>query len=257
MRVEYNLELNTEINVEDHKGVSVQLNLEGAEVYLTIDDDTFLKNIKIVFSGLPIQWERDDLIHPYYPQTKISAYKIFSYVSNRILIQTALDAFDIQSVLNMDVEATPETEKEIESYKKSRKRCFSSLTACYTIIGSANLTDYDDKYQYSEAFSNYADGLKTNNLVTKYEQFYKIIEAFFNETGSSLDQMVSDYVCQFDSTFTPDHIESLRLLRNRCIHPQHRHGHITSENIELLEEITRKVEKLKKLASLLLENPPN
>ena len=34
MRVEYNLELNTEINVEDHKGVSVQLNLESAETHI-------------------------------------------------------------------------------------------------------------------------------------------------------------------------------------------------------------------------------
>ncbi len=256
MKLEYSLALKNKIVVEGYESDLVQLNIEDAEIYLEIDTDNLLKNVKVLFKGLPIKWERNDLISPYYPEKRISAYKIYSYLANRILIQTSQDSFDLEKVLHMHGNVSPETEEEIECFQKYRKRVFTDLQCSYSILGSVRFTDYEEKHHYSEAFSNFADGLKTNSLITRYEQFYKIIEAFFDGTGATLDGRVSDYVYQFDPEFTPDHLRNLRILRNRCIHPQHNQGHISSENIELLEEVNAKVSNLKKLVSLLLENPP-
>lgn len=255
MKVEYKLEPKEKVAHEESDLSTDLLRLDGADIIIDAEEG-FLKSIRIVFTGLPILWETDTLINPHYYEVQIIAYKISAYLYNRILVQTGQDAFDIDAILRSNGELTPETEEESETINNHRKRVSTKLVTSYSILGSINLADYEAKYHYAEAFSNYVDGEQSSNLITKYEKYYRVIETFYRKTGTDLDQSVSNYICQFDSSYDTQCIETLRLLRNRCTHPQHKRGHINSGNVVLLRELSPKIRSIQTLAKLLLEHPP-
>jgi len=255
MRVVYQLEVKNEIAIEDTPLTDIKFDIEDAEIGFKINSRR-LKAVKVVFRELPINFTEEGIIDPYYPEKRILAYKIFSYIANRILIQTGIECFDPQEILNADGKVFPETIEEERIWNTKRKRFVKSLNMSWSILGFVKFSDYKDKYIYADAYSNFADGIRAKNLITKYVQFYKVLETFFDKKGSDFDNEVGSYVSRFDSEFTPDRIKTLRILRNRCMHPQHGNGHISSDNIELMNELGRELKTLCNLVNLLLENPP-
>lgn len=168
MKITYSLKPNTKVKIANYGSSPAQFNMDGAEIQLRTTPDNLLEKVEISIKGLLIKWEGDDLIDPCYPETRVIAYKIFSYISNRVLAQTSQNAFEIPIASHLFGEVTPETSDEEEIYKNNRKKILSSVTGSYSIIGIANPSDYSEKFTYSQAFSNFADGLKTNNLKWGY-----------------------------------------------------------------------------------------
>jgi len=255
MKVIYQLEAKEEIAVESISITDIKLDTESADVVFQLDSRN-IRDVKVIFGGLPINFIDKDTIDPYYPEKRIVAYKIFAYIANRILIQTSKDCFDPLEILNGREVVFPETEQEKLIWNTKRKHIITLMDTSLSISGYANLLDYKNKYIYADAYSNFADGIRAKNLITKYESFYKVVEKYFDNTGRAFDQEVSNYISRFDSSFTADYIHTLRILRNRCVHPGHRNGHISSDNVELIKELVREIQNLNKLARLLLENPP-
>ena len=57
---------------------------------------------------------------------------------------------------------------------------------------------------------------------------------------------------KYHPSFSVKQFEELRLLRNRCMHPG-KEGHISSDEIGLLEEVSQKLPVLEMIAKLLLD----
>jgi hypothetical protein len=253
MKVEYSIEPISEVVVDSNLSTIKPIHHDSADILFQIGSDGILKEIKIIFSGLPIKWQRKDLINQDYPETQNKAYRICKYLTNRIQLQTAQKAFKFDSLKDTKCEVSPETPEEIENYKKFRKYVMNYCEINYSIQGSIDITDYETKFTHAQAYSNYIDAKNTDNPINKYVSFYKVIESFFNKTGPNLDKEVSNFKKRFDNKFTPERFEELRLLRNRCIHPHHRDGHISSDELLFMEELSKNTKELEIIAGLLLE----
>ncbi len=258
MKVTYELNLKENITIDNYNKEKYLWPIEGSEVIFLIDEQSKkIIDLKIVFSGLPIKYTENNLIDPYYPETKFVAYKIATYISNYLLFNSSTEVFDSKDLLIKDIEAEPETKEELSIWGSSRKQIYSDLKVTYSILGSVNINEVAQKYTDATAYSHYADGLRNNNIISSFEQYYKIIETYFNLSGTSLDRAVSQYATNFDPKFTPQYVENLRIIRNRCTHAQHNHGHITTDDLDLLNLVVVKIEELKNLCRCLIENPIN
>jgi hypothetical protein len=253
MIIEYMLEPTSEVVFESSLGIPEKFQLDGADIYFDLDENNTLKTIWVSFSGLPMKWEREDLIDPHYPETRDPAFRVIKYLTDRIQLQVKQNAFNISNFDNIKCEVLPETEEEKHNYKKFRKRIQKALVMNYSILGAVDTKDYELKYAHAQAYSNFTEAMNANNPNTKYERLYKVIETFFTSKAGVLDTEISMFMQKFDKGFMPEDFQQLRDIRNRCIHPQHRKGHIASNDLELLNDLAIHTKELEKIAELLLD----
>ena len=228
------------------------MKIDGTDIYFDIDEKQYLEKIRVIISGLPMKWERADLIHPNYPETRDKAYRIIKYLVDRIHLQVMHKSFDLSRFENIKTIVTPETEEEKDNWSKFRKRIIANFEMPYSILGAADTSDYESGFKYAQAFSNLTDALNTDSPIIKFQRFYKVVETFFTTHGTVLDSEISAFMRKYDPNFKPDDFQQLRDLRNRCIHPQHRKGHIASNDLSLSNELENRTKELKKIAELLL-----
>lgn len=252
MIIEYSIDPISEVAFEQGSGISEQMKIDGTDIYFDIDENQHLKKLRIIFSGLPMKWERPDLINPTYPETRDKAYRIIKYLVDRIQMQVMSRSFDLSKFENIKTVVTPETEEEKENWGKFRKRIMGSLDMPCSLLGAVDTSDYESGFQYAQAFSNFTDALNTDSSIVKFERFYKVIETFFTTHGTDLDSDISTFIKKYDPKFGPNDFQQLRELRNRCIHPQHKKGHISSNDLTLSNELATHTKELQKIAELLL-----
>lgn len=222
MIIEYSIEPISEVDIEQSSGMPEQMKIDGAEIYFDIDTNQHLKRIRVTISGLPMKWERADLINPNYPETRDKAYRIIKYLVDRIQLQVMHKSFELSKFDNIKIKITTETDEEKDNWSKFRKRIMASLDMPYSILGAADMSNYEGGFKYAQAFSNFTDALNTDSPIIKFERFYKVVETFFTTNGPALDSEISVFMRKHDPKFKPENFKQLRDLRNRCIHPQHR-----------------------------------
>lgn len=230
--------------------------IDGIIVVWNINASMELVNIYLVATKLPIRISNDGyIISSSYPDVEEKIYRVALFIANQFYIQTGLDIIDYDSIFRSSAEVLPETEEEKDIYRKTNKKMSASIEIYSEVVGHFNPKEYDNDFQYSDAIANYTEGLRAVNVLQKFEQFYKVIEHFFDGTGKKFDMEVSQYVRTFNTNFTEDKIETLRILRNRCIHPQAYRGHINPENMSLVKLVYSEIESIKELAYELIKNP--
>lgn len=248
----------------DNKKIVIQdtsifnpIKLEDAEIVWNIDPDKKIKNISIVFKGRSITKDSSGAILTTSRQLDEKAFKIATYISNKVFLDTGIDGFDPETILYNSPNVFPESEKEKEIIDNSIKRGFHIMKGTVTIIKPLQLVRFEEDIKHSKAIAFYAEAKRTEGSIQKYELLYKVIEYFFpNKTGDSLDKEVSDYCKQYDQMYGDENfIESLRRLRNRCIHPDNKR-HVNLEDLASIREVIDMVPNIDNLVRLLLENPP-
>jgi len=254
MIIEYCIEPISEVAFEKTTGILEHMRLDGADIYFDVDKNYKLAKLRVSISSMPMKWERSDLIDPNYPETRDRAFRIIKYLTDRIQLQVKKKSFDLSRFNNIKISVIPETEEEKECWGKYRKRITTCLEQSYSILGTADTSDYESGYIYAQAFSNFTDALNAVNPIIKFERFYKVIETFFTTHGHTLDTDVSSFMQNFDSQFQPGDFQRLRNLRNRCIHPQHPRGHISSNDLTLSNDLENHTKELQKIAELLIRN---
>ncbi len=260
MRAEYCIEPIVEVHIDPACEIPNKMPLNGADVYIEVGEDNFLKNVKVTYTGLPIKtMERGGaegkrtLIIPSYPDINDRAFKVILFVFNKIQFETGYSALDIAKMKNIEPTISPETSEEEEKWKNCRKIVEAVFRMEVGSVGTVNFDNLTKQFNHVKAYANFADAKNTDDPITKYERLYKVVEYFFNGTGKIFDQNVSNFMIKFDSNFVPEHFEELRQLRNRCVHSKDK-NHVTSGDVELLEEVSGKTEKLERIAELLLNH---
>lgn len=255
MKVTYEISLKENVAIENYNNEDRCWNIESSEVHFFIDEESKLRRLTIVLNGLPIKYDKYNVLNPYYPETKYTAYKVATYISNFFLFSSFVEVFDSRDLLKQNIEAEPETVEEVAIWNSCKKRICSDLQVMYSVLGSVNIDTTAQKYTNATPYSHYADGLRNNNIISSFEQYYKIIETYFHATGEALDNAVSKHAIQFNPEFTPQYVRDLRRIRNRCVHAQHDHGHITTDDLYLFNLVSTKIEELKRLCRCLIEKP--
>ena len=99
MEIQYHLIPKNVVFFEKENSKQTQkITIDDSTVLFQIGQASNLEKISVIFNNVPMQFERPDLINPYYPTHKEKAYKIFSYVLNRIFLQTAQNPFDLKKI---------------------------------------------------------------------------------------------------------------------------------------------------------------
>lgn len=260
MRVEYCVEPTVEVYIDPACEIPDKMRIDDADVYFEISDDKLLKKVNVVYAGLPIQLiegggadRKGILINQSYPEFNKRAFKVLLFVFNYIHTQSGRPALDITTLKNIYPTVFPETKDETVDWSKYIKSVISTFRFVSGSIGTVSFDNLEKQFKNAKAYANFADAKNAQNPITKYESLYKVVESFFNGTGVGFDQNVSNFMIKFDSNFVPKHFEELRQLRNRCVHSKDK-NHVTSGDVELLEEVSGKTEKLERIAELLLKH---
>lgn len=260
MRAEYCVEPTVEVYVDPASEIPDKMRLDDADVDIEVGEDSFLKKVKVAYTGLPLKtMERGGaegkrtLIIPSYPDINNRAFNVIFFIFNKIQAEAGYSALDVAKLKNLEPAISPETSEEEEKWKNCRK----IVEAVFRMeVGSAGAVNFDNltkQFNHVKAYANFADAKNDQSPITRYERLYKVVENFFSGTGKSFDQNVSNFMIKFDSNFVPEHFEELRQLRNRCVHSKDK-NHVTSGDVELLEEVSGKTEKLERIAELLLKH---
>ena len=205
--------------------------------------------------GAEIRYNDKGAILPTYPELEEAAYRVANFVANRLFIQTAYDAIDLDQVLSEAPAISPENANEKNDFKTKYKSIWKALKFGWAIHGLFEPATYAHGFNHSAAHCYYADALRVASDFQQFELLYKVVEYFFPADGAALDAAVSAHVMSHDATFTPAVVEQLRLLRNRSIHPRARKGHANPQDIANVNEVHAKLPQMRRLASLLLAHP--
>jgi hypothetical protein len=268
MKAEYCVEPTVDVYLDPASAIPDKMHIDGADIYFEISEDNLLKKVKVVYTGLPINLgggggpdRKGILINPNYPEIHNSAFKVLLFIFNYIHAQSRRSALDVAKLTNIEPTISPETQEEEEQWNnlpKSVSMTFNSVLECVGAVSFDNLKKHSE---HAKAYANFADAQNAKNPITKYENLYKVIEHFFGVDstgkeirGENVDRSVSDFMIQHDSAFTLSSFGKLRRFRNRCMHPHQKSGHITSSDIDLMENLFDKTKQLERIAELLLKH---
>ena len=256
MKVKFQVKVTEgEIEVKDLE-IFTPIQLEDAEILWDIDTNKILRSVDIVFKGVDIVKDSAGVILTTNRELDEKAFKIATYISNKIFLDTGIDGLDPKNVLDNAPSIFAENVGEKDIIEKSKKHGFTTINGIVFVVKSFGLDKFQEDIRYSRAITFYAEAKRTKNLIQKYELLYKVIEYFFpSKTGDKLDKAVSDYCKKYNSVYgSEEFIESFRKLRNRCIHPDNK-KHVNLENLASIREVADMVPKIEELVKLLLDYP--
>lgn len=256
MQVKFQVKLTEgEIKVTDLE-IFTPIKLEDAEILWDIDTNKILRSVYIVFNGVDIVKDSAGVILTTNRELDEKAFKIATYISNKIFLDTGIDGLDPTKVLDNSPIILAENAGEKDIIEKSKKKGFVTLDVIVIDSKPFELDKFQEDIIYSEVITFYAEAKRTKNLIQKYELLYKIIEYFFpNKIGDKLDKAVSDYCKQYNSAYGSEKfIESFRKLRNRCIHPAHKE-HVNLENLSSIRDVVDMVPQIEGVVKILLDYP--
>jgi hypothetical protein len=198
------------------------LTLGNTTIEWKCDSSQNLEAAVLEFSGIDISYTPEGSIEPAPPHVQEHAYRVASYLANRLYAQTSFDVVAPESVLLEAPRVLPETSAEEAEFSSTPRRMWTSIKLGSSIRGTFDPAQYMAGFYHSAAHGYYSDALRAATLFQKYELLYKVVEYFFAEEGPALDTAVSTYASTYAPTFTPGMVENLRLLRNRSVHPRAR-----------------------------------
>ena len=202
MKVVYTLPVRSGCTAPLASGVQ-PLTVGNVSVQWKRDDEGTLEAIVIEFNSVDLIYTPEGRIDPAPAHLQEQAYRIATYIANRIYMQTSIDAIDPQHTLLHAPEVFPEDPDEEAEFKRTPRRMWTSINFGYSIRGTFDPTPYNLGFDHSAAHGYYADALRAASLFQKFELLYKVIEYFFAEDGPALDKAVSTYASAYDASFTP------------------------------------------------------
>jgi hypothetical protein len=227
----------------------------NAIVSLDADEQGNLAAVKLELRGVTIEYTDNGRIDPSPAHLQNEAFRVASYLANRIFLQTSVDAFDPDDVLMGAPLVFPENLQEQDEFARTPRAMWKRVLVGFSVRGELDPAGFAVGFVHSTAYGHYAEAKRISNPFQKFELFFKVIECFFSEKGEALDRAVSGHGATCDTSFPPDAVERLRHLRNRVVHPQARLGHARPERPEDLIEVTIALSHLDNLATFLINNP--
>lgn len=238
-----------------------QYTFDEINIEWDVDSNKNLNYIKLIISGIPIEMLKElkqGNNEPTVLKLKKRMFSVISYIANRILIQKGRDIVDLDYLRIMPFNIYPETPDEEKYFPKGPIEPMPHLLIRTNIISKKLMLpdDLETGFKFSEAFANYADGLRALSTFLRYEQFYKGLAHFCEGRDKNFCTKIRNYVIQYDNSFTTDKIKELRDLRNRITHPKANHGHLNPSDMISTREVESALPLLKKLVEIILKYAP-
>lgn len=120
VRFQFRPTMNKKIEVKD-PSIFKPIQLEDAEILWNIDINKKIKDITIVFNGVDIIKDSSGAILTTNRELDEKAFKIATYISNKVFLYTGIDGFDPENILYNSPSIFPENEKEKEIIESGKK----------------------------------------------------------------------------------------------------------------------------------------
>jgi hypothetical protein len=233
------------------------ISLDNMTVEWKMDNANHLSFVNLVITDVDLQISDKGFIRDSFPELENKAFQVGAYIANRIFIQTGVEAVDPNFVFYGHVDVFPETPAEEKVFSTHDTALNCCLPITWNVIQQVFQPpkDFVAGFKLSKAYANYTDGLRVMNPFLRYEQFYKVLEHFFNKKGREFDLAVSRHVSKYDKNFDQNQIEKLRNLRNRIVHPRKK-GHLNPSDRESTMDVESTLSLLHSLVKILLQSPP-
>ncbi len=233
---------------------SQQLPFESYEVEFLFNEIHQIDGIAVYIPNVELPRKEGKLYLPSFPEETAKAYEVASFFANLLHYQTGKGV--LLEAPNEPQAYLPETDEETDFCEKriANSRLLHSWKARTKGAYDFSLTTLERYSKVEDALTIYADARRLTESISKFREFYRVLEHFFPKNGEDFDKAVSQYLVKFSPKFTEDTIRALRELRNKCSHAKR--DFITSADWEGLNQIRIEVNNLQEIAGLLLENPP-
>jgi len=176
---------------------------DSIKIECFLDNDSRLEFINLTISNLAIKKEKYGNIICNYLEVEDKIYKVTLYISNIIFMKVGINIVEYEEILNSaPTVIDPETFEELQECMPSPILALNSIGGSAIAICKLDLDDFQKLYNKSPSIATYSDGLRIKNIVQKYEQFYMVIEYFFNKESNDLDKDVSNFASKYDKKFT-------------------------------------------------------
>lgn len=256
MRIIYHLPIKQGIKFSV-PSLKQSIKIDDVQVSWEVDNEGHLLFFKLGISGVEPRLNSEGAITSTYPEIKGKAFRVATYIANRFLCQTIVDAIDIEQIFSGSPETILETPDEEQKFSRHRRELWKEVSLPFDIQGSFKPDNYSAEYIYDIAFSFYADGLRVMHPFVRYELFFKVIEYFFPFKNKKFNTKSSEYALQYDKRFDNHQIEVLKNTRNRIMHPKASKGHLNPSDIDAVSEVRSHLVLLHDLVKILLKHPPS
>ena len=258
MRIAYTLKPQKEVLLKNDKHLQNIFEVDQAEIEI-VSEQGIIKEFKIYFKKVdyhlnPLEGQSRIVLH--IDEIHYILYTLCSYISNRLLAESNIDAIDCTSYFdNVNPEIFPETPEEQEDVRNAKLAQMTIFRMPYSISDYAGLVEFEQGYRYEKAYAAYADGKRANSVFTKYTQYWKAIDALLGEEEIYLEKL-HERVYAYDDSIGSDDIDQLRKIRNRCEHPKPRNGlgHLSSSDIRHIKEVEENLNALQHIVEILFKH---
>lgn len=261
MKINYYLKANPLIRRPFNQEVTSYI--EDCKVKWEGDESGFFKGVCISVSNVEVIGKNENgFVFKEQDNLEMRVYRIASFCSNSVYVQTKLQLLDAESLFLESPTYEAENTEEEGLLRSEPLIGYSSIWGMLNIPDKLDPEMFmnQDKFNGSSVLATYTDALRIQNPLRRFEQFFKVIEHFFDTSIKEsnrlvFDKKVAEHASQYNAFFDEDIIKRLRESRNRCIHPQARLGPHNSENVISRRTISAQLNDIQLLAEIFLEHP--
>lgn len=259
MKVIYRIPLKEKGLVLSHSGYRPYV-IDGISVQWEVGSETNLNYINLIMSGIEIgmlkELKQNDT-NPKVLELRERMFNVISYIANRILIKKGQDLVDLDYVRIVPLDIYPEASDEDKYFPTGPIESSRPFLVRFNVINKELILpdDFEIGFKHSEAFANYADGIRVTSPFLRYEQFFKIVEYFFSHKDT-FDREVSKHASKYDNRFSQEQIHHLKRIRHRSMHYHVYDGHLNPSDLAAVHEVEANLTLLRELVQLLLKYPP-
>jgi len=260
MKLKYNFRVETWAEDRNHHPLQSQklcFESNGVDLLIELVHDEARQVCGIVVYVPGVQLPRNEegnLYLPSFPEETARAYEAASFLVDLLHYQTGKGV--LLEWPNGPDDYLPETPEDRDFREKLVIANAKIPHSSGMLRGPYDLSPPTVRryFQVRTALSIYTDAARLSDPISKFREFYRILERFFGSGDKRFDSRVAEYLGRFRSDVTKDQITAWRDLRNKCSHANR--NFTTSGDWKGLNEIRASLIDLQETARLLVENPP-
>ena len=192
--------------------------MDGATISFVLNEEK-LESLQICFPNVNVREFEGNFKEKEIGYTK-KAFKIATYISNRVFLQSGIDVFQTPvSLFDVSPKYEMETEEEKTLWSTLKKMAVASIYGTFCAVNDIEACKYVEGYQCSLAYSYYADAMRVQNPFLKYRLLFDVLQTYYDAAhGDKFDQLVSDDIQKSSNNYNREFIEKLRKIRNGIEH---------------------------------------
>jgi hypothetical protein len=218
--------------------------VDGFNIELDFDSGGSLTNITVNVPQVTLTVDAQGRLDPYLSPSLHNVFSKALLVVNTLNFETGKPIQFSSRFPQAQFVAENPSEQALLNSKTKIGRTNLTIDAILVKDEPATGIDFERFLGHEDALSLYTDAQQSQNAISKFILYYRVLENYVSQEGSAFDVRVARFASQYNPAWDQAKINQLRNIRNGCAHAKTGRLIITQANIQLAEQHLQTIEAI-------------